>query len=114
MPGRWKPGGRCAGGVQVTTPGGQTFKLTVDNAGVIRGTYYNALTDETQTVFGQVDEKCHRAAWTVGDKKTHTYEAGIINLTENETTMMVYYSNEKSQQFTLIRIEQPDGSPGKP
>ena len=85
------------------------FQLAVNKAGVIRGNYYNALTDTTEPVYGNVDKKTQRAAWTVGEKKYPIYEAGIVNLTEESTTMMVHYSKEKSQQFTLFRIEQPEG-----
>jgi hypothetical protein len=85
------------------------FQLAVNKAGVIRGNYYNALTDTTEPVFGNVDKKTQRAAWTVGEKKYPIYEAGIVNLTEESTTMMVHYSKEKSQQFMLFRIEQPEG-----
>lgn len=92
------------------TTSNNIFQLAVNKAGVLRGNYYNALTDTNEPVYGQVDPKSQRCCWTVGDKKTPTYEAGIFNLTEEQTTMMVHYSKEKSQQFTLIRIEQPDGS----
>jgi hypothetical protein len=85
------------------------FQLAVNKDGVMRGTYYNALTDTTETVFGSVDKKTQRAAWTVGDRKTPIYEAGIANLTKDETTMLVHYSKENSQQFMLVRIEQPEG-----
>lgn len=91
------------------TTSSNIFQLAINKSGVIRGNYYNALTDSTEPVVGQVDKKSQRAAWTIGDKKTPTYEAGIMNLTGNETTLMVHYSKVKSQQFTLIRIERPEG-----
>lgn len=84
------------------------FQLVVNKDGVMRGEYYNALTDETSPVYGSVDKKTLRAAWTVSDRKTPVYEAGIVNLTKSETTMLAHYSTGKSQQFTLIRIEQPE------
>ena len=84
------------------------FQLAVNKDGIIRGTYYNALTDATETVLGSVDKKMQRAAWTVGDKKKPVYEAGIANLTKDQTTMLVHYGKDRSQQFTLFRIEQPD------
>ena len=65
------------------------------------------MTDSTSLVYGSVDPKTQRAAWTVGDSKTPIYEAGIANLTKNETTMMVHYGKEGSQQYTLFRIERP-------
>jgi hypothetical protein len=48
-----------------------------------------------------------RAAWTVGDKKEPIYEAGFANLTKSETTMMVHFGKDRSQQWTLIRIDTP-------
>lgn len=54
-----------------------------------------------------------RAAWTVGERKTPVYEAGIANLTKNETTMLVHYDKDRSQQYTLIRVEEPETSKEK-
>jgi hypothetical protein len=84
----------------------QIFQLTVNKQGVIRGEYYNATTDQTEKISGSVDKKSQRAAWTVGDRKSPVYEAGIANLTKEETTMMVHFGKERSQQWTLVRIEQ--------
>jgi hypothetical protein len=86
------------------------FQLAIDKGGVIRGNYYNALTDSTEPVYGAVDKNTQRAAWTVGEKKTPVYEAGIGNLTDEQTTMIVHYGEDRSQQFTLFRIEPPNGS----
>jgi hypothetical protein len=87
------------------------FQLAVNKDGVIRGNYYNAVTDETTPVYGSVDKKTQRAAWTVGDRKTPVYEAGIANLTKDETTMLAHYAADKTQQFTLVRVRQQEGEP---
>jgi hypothetical protein len=101
------------------TSSSNLYQLAVNKAGVIRGNYYHALTDAVEPVYGNVDKKTQRAAWTVGEKKYPIYEAGIVNLTEESTTMMVHYSKEKSQQLTLFRIEQvggaaPEGASAEP
>jgi len=83
------------------------FQLAVNKAGTIRGNFYNVLSDTTMPVYGAVDKNTQRAAWTVGDKKEPIYEAGFANLTKPETTMMVHFGKDRSQQWTLIRIEQP-------
>ncbi len=85
------------------------FQLAVNKAGVIRGNYYNAISDTTDPVYGSVDQKTQRAAWTVGDRKTPVYEAGVANLTRDETTMLVHYAADNAQQFTLVRVQQPPG-----
>ena len=84
------------------------FQLAVNKQGVLRGNYYDAVTDSTSQIYGSVDKKTQRAAWTVGDRKTPTYEVGIANLTKDETTMMVHYGTERSVQYTFVRVEDPD------
>jgi hypothetical protein len=97
-------------GVFAMTQGERTdsndlFQLAVNKAGIIRGNFHNILSDTTVPVYGSVDQKTQRAAWTVGDKKEPIYEAGFANLTKPETTMMVHFGKAKSQQWTLIRID---------
>jgi hypothetical protein len=89
------------------TNGNDLFQLAVNKQGVIRGNYYNVLSETTQPVYGQVDKKTQRAAWTVGDRKGTTYEAGFANLTKPETTMLVHFGKDRTQQWTLVRLEQP-------
>lgn len=83
------------------------FQLAINKDGIIRGTYYNATNDSTQTVYGCVGTKSERAAWTVGDQKTPVYEAGIANLTKPETTMLVHFGKGNTQQYTLVRMDKP-------
>jgi hypothetical protein len=83
------------------------FQLAVNKDGVIRGNYYDAVADSTLPVYGSVDKKTQRAAWSVGEKQDVVFEAGIGNLTRDETPILVHYGKDNTQQFTLIRIEQP-------
>ena len=90
------------------TEANQIFQLAINKDGVLRGNYYDALSDSTLPVYGSVDKKTQRAAWTVGDRKETVYETGVGNLTEDETTMLVHFGKDRTQQWTLIRLEQPD------
>jgi hypothetical protein len=92
------------------------FQLAINKDGVIRGNYYNGLADETLPVYGAVDQKTQRAAWRVGERKDTVYETGVANLTEPETTMLVHFGKDKTQQWMLVRMEQPkeDNSGGAP
>ena len=99
-------------GVFAMTQGGQVdgndlFQLTVNKSGIIRGNYYTAISDGTLPVYGSVDEKTRRAAWTVGDRKEPVFEAGFANLTKSETTILVHWGKNRAQQWNLVRIEQP-------
>jgi hypothetical protein len=84
------------------------FQLAVNKKGVIRGNYYDAVLDASYEVYGSVDKKSQRAAWTVGDRKTPVYEAGIANLTRESTTMLVHYGKGRTSQFVLVRLEDPE------
>jgi hypothetical protein len=86
----------------------QIFQLAINKDGVIRGNFYDALSDTTLPVHGGVEKKTQRAAWTVGDRKETVYETGAGNLTEDETTMLVHFGKDKTQQWTLIRLEKPE------
>jgi hypothetical protein len=91
-----------------TTPG--TFlSLALDRDGLLRGSYYDAVADTTQKVTGKVDKQTQRAAWTVGDRKTPVYEAGIANLTQRQTTMLVHRDGGAVEQMLLVRVEDVPG-----
>ena len=108
----WTGGGVAAGGAPASN---NSLVAYTPSRGVlsIRGNYYDAVTDTTSPVYGSADKATRRAAWTVGDRKTPTYEAGIANLTKEESTMMVHYGKDRSQQYTLIRIEEPEKQESK-
>jgi hypothetical protein len=83
------------------------FQLAVNKDGVIRGNYYNALTDSSLPVYGSVDAKSQRAAWIVGENKTTVYETGFGNLSQAETSMLVHFGKDRTQQWMLVRLEAP-------
>ena len=89
------------------------FQLAVNRSGVLRGNYYNALSDTTVRVCGSVDQKSQRAAWTLADRKEPVFEAGFANLTRSQTTMLAHYGGGRTQQWTLVRIE-PSASQSRP
>ncbi|HEX2474721.1 MAG TPA: hypothetical protein VHK01_08245 [Lacipirellulaceae bacterium] len=86
--------------------GNDLFQLAVNKSGVIRGNYYNALSDSTLPVYGSADKKTQRAAWRVGDRKEPIFEVGLANLTKPQTTMLVHFGKERTQQWTLVRIDK--------
>jgi hypothetical protein len=95
-------------------PPNELFQLAINKQGVIRGNYHNTQTNKTQPVAGSVDPKTLRAAWTIGQQKAPVFEAGIANLTKDETTMMIHDAAGQSSQATLVRLPAPDSSGGAP
>lgn len=85
-----------------------TIQLAINKQGVLRGTSLNTTTNACQTIYGSVGTKSERAAWTVGDDKSTVYEAGIANLTKDETTMLAHFGKGNTKQYTLVRLQQPE------
>jgi hypothetical protein len=83
------------------------FQLAVNKAGVVHGNYYNALADNTFPVYGSVDRTSQRVAWSIGDKKDIVFEAGLDNLTQPQTPVLVHYGTERTEQMVLVRLEEP-------
>ena len=102
---QWRPLGVYAlARAEETTP--STFmSLAIDKDGLLRGTYYDAVSDSTTNMAGKVDKKTQKAAWTIGDKKTPVYEAGLSNLTKQQTTILVHRDGGKVEQMLLVRVD---------
>ncbi|HVJ79989.1 MAG TPA: hypothetical protein VNC50_02870, partial [Planctomycetia bacterium] len=93
------------------TQSDKVFQLAVNKEGVIRGNYYDAFTDTTLPVYGSVDRTTQKAAWSVGDRKEVVYEAGIANLTKDETPALTHFGGGNTQQFVLVRLKRPEAKP---
>ena len=89
------------------------FQLAVNKDGVIRGNYYDTFADSALPVYGAVDRKTQLAAWSIGEKKEVVFEAGIANLTRDETPVLVHYGKDDTQQLMLIRVEKPREGQGE-
>lgn len=89
------------------TSSNTVFQLAVDQSGVMRGNYYDGLMDTTTPIYGSVDKQSQRAAWTIGDKKNRVFEAGIVNLTKDQTPVLIHIGGGKTQQWMLVRMQQP-------
>ncbi len=90
------------------------LQLAVNKQGLISGTYYNSSTDTTLPVEGAVDRETQRAAWTIGEKKSTILEAGIFNLTQDETPVLVHFGKEKTQTWLMVRLDTPESDKSTP
>ena len=110
---QWRPLGVYALARKEDTNPSTFVSLAIDKEGLLRGTYYDAVSDTTQNVAGKVDKKTQRAAWTIADKKTPVYEAGLSNLTQKQTTILMHLANGKVEQMLLVRVDEKNaGSAG--
>ncbi len=104
---KWLPLGVFAIVEGDQTSSDDVFQLAVDRQGVIRGNYHNIGTDQMESIAGAVDKTTQRAAWTIGSDKSPVYEAGIENLTMEQTPMLVHTGDGQSRQVNLIRLPEP-------
>lgn len=106
----WKPLGVYALVQSDEKDSNNIFQLAINKDGIIRGNYYDGIMDTTTEVFGSIDKKTQRAAWTIGKKKDRVFEAGVHNLTLQQCPCLVHIGTEKTSQMLLVRIEQPKDS----
>lgn len=90
------------------TTSNDIFQIAINKEGILRGNYYNAISDSATPVSGSLDRKSQRVAWTIGDAKEVTYETGLYNLTQDETTLLVHYDKDRTEQYKLFRVPQPE------
>jgi hypothetical protein len=109
----WKPLGVYALVQGDEKTSNNIFQLAVNKDGIIRGNYYDGLTDTTTEVYGSVDKKVQRAAWTIGKKKDRVFEAGVFNLTQPQFPCLVHVGAQTTDQMMLVRVEQPKPKDGK-
>ncbi|MFO0799408.1 MAG: hypothetical protein U0804_18215 [Gemmataceae bacterium] len=103
----WKPIGVFAlvSGDEKTS--NNIFQLAVNKDGVIRGNFYDGVTDATTEVYGSVNKQAKLAAWTVGKKQDRVFEAGVYNLTQSECPCLLHLGTQRTTQMLLVRVEQP-------
>ena len=90
------------------------LQLAVSKEGIIAGTYTNSTNDSAQTVEGMVDRETQMAAWTIGDNKKTVLQTGVYNLTQDETPVLVHFGTEQTQQWLMVRLDEPEESEAAP
>ena len=105
----WLPLGVFALSKGDTGVSNTVLQLAVSKEGVISGTYYNSDTDIARPVKGTVDKKTQRAAWTFADGKDTNIvmETGINNLTQDQTEALVHFGKDMTQQWLMVRLQEP-------
>lgn len=84
------------------------LQLAVSKDGVVAGTLFNSKTEESQEIEGMVDRETQRVAFVVSGKTTPIMETGMQNLTEDEAPALLHFENGETQQWLLVRLEEPE------
>jgi hypothetical protein len=85
-----------------------TIQLAVNKQGVIRGNATDTVSNKNQVIEGSVDKQTQRVAFTVGDNKSEVVETGLYNLTKDEAPCMIHFSADRTEQWLLVRLDNPD------
>lgn len=86
------------------------LQLAVRKDGLIGGTFFNESTGVSHPVEGMVDEKTQRAAWKAADdsNKDVVMETGIYNLSEDQTSVLIHFGPEETQEALLVRLDEQE------
>lgn len=84
------------------------LQLAISKESIIAGTLQNKATDNASEVEGMIDQQSQRAAFgRVGDDWP-IMETGVANLTEDDAPALLHFEDGQTQQWLLIRIEEPE------
>ena len=84
------------------------IQFAVNKSGAIGGNYSDLLSDTITPIHGSVDQKTQRVAWIVGNNKKNVGETGLANLTKAEAPALIHQGSDKTTQWLLVRLQQPD------
>jgi hypothetical protein len=84
------------------------IQLAVSKEGIIAGTFQNTATDNVVEVEGTIESGSQRAAWGPVGESWPIMETGVYNLTENEADALLHFADGQTQQWTMVRLDQPE------
>ncbi|PQO38219.1 hypothetical protein [Blastopirellula marina] len=98
-------------GVYALVQGNETqsqmlMQISVSKSGLISGSYYNVLSDNSQPLSGSVDKKTQQVAWAVAGNQKAVFQTDLNSLTQQETPVVVRYDDGTSHQMTLVRLPE--------
>ncbi len=85
----------------------RTLQLATNKQGLIRGNLINQETDKATELYGSVDPKTQRVAFKVRGYDDIVAECGLWNLTQDKVPMLIHYGKNRTEERTLIRVDNP-------
>jgi hypothetical protein len=81
------------------------LQLAANQQRLLRGTYFDVLSESSHPVRGSIDPETQQAAWTVGANEKVVYQTDLSNLTGDSASLLVHFSDRQTQKWTMVRIE---------
>lgn len=106
--GDWLPLGVFAvgSGIEEAPYSNMIMQISLNKAGYISGTYYNAATDQAYPMEGMVDKKTQEAIWKMSDSpESPVAWTGLYNLTQDVVNIQVNFPNGTAQAKVLVRLK---------
>ena len=72
------------------------------------GNYSDLISGTNTAIQGAVDKNTQRVAWTVGENKHTVGETGLYSLTQDEAPALIHIGKDRTQQWMLVRLKQPE------
>jgi hypothetical protein len=82
----------------------QLVQLSVDRQGILRGVYYDVVTNTSHDVVGSLDADTHEAQWTLQSNPNLAFRAAVDQLTQPEGVVEVTLPGGV-EQWHLVRME---------
>ncbi len=86
------------------------MQLAISKEGIIAGTFQNTATEKSVEVQGTIDRESQRAAWGPVGEDWPIMETGIYNLSENEAGALLHFDGGETQEWTMVRLDEPKES----
>ena len=81
------------------------LQIAVSKDGMIRGSYYDLLTDQGHTIQGAIDKKTQRVAFTIGNQGKTVFETQLVDLTDARGEISLHFANGEATDWTLSRYD---------
>ena len=111
--GQWMPLGVFALVQKDQSDPHYVMQLAVNKSGALAGNYSDLISGTNVPIQGAVDKSTQRVAWTVGANKNTVGETGLYNLTRDESPALIHIGKDRTQQWTLVRLKQPEQAGGE-
>jgi len=86
------------------------LQLAISKEGIIAGTLQNTATDKSGEVQGTIDQESQRAAWGFVERDWPIMETGLYNLTKDDASALLHFEEGQTQQWLMVRLEEPENS----
>src|SRR6185437_2376656 len=106
----WQPLGVFALAEPGQTNSNMLMQLAINKNGILKGNYFNQLTNESSEIYGSLDKNTQRISWTIGTNTGTVFDTDLADLTNPDSSVLVHYSPTSTQRMALIRLQQPTGS----